>query len=428
MSCPSFSRAINYMVGTHPVGITSGDFNGDGQLDLAVANNSFISILLGAGNGTFLPAMNINIGDSPLIGILAADFNGDGILDLAVTNDEPGNVISILLGNGDGTFQSPTNYATGTRPGQFVAADFNGDGILDLAVTNDISGNVSIFLGNGDGTFQPSTFYPAGDAPIAITTGDFNGDGKLDLAVTDVAVGANNVSVLLGNGDGTFQSPSSLPVGQTPVGIASADFNGDGKLDLVVANEDSQNISVLLGNGDGTFQPAVNYLVGTVGSFPLFLTVADFNNDGLLDLAVGNLGTNNISVLLGNGDGTFQAAVNFEVGQSPEVIIAADFNNDGAIDIAVPNYESNNVSVLLNNCFSSCGQQHSQQVCYVLQFNISTEKFSTTVTCESCDQSVTFNPTTGNLTITLPFTVTYTATITNTFELDCSLISVQANF
>lgn len=390
------------MVGTHPVGITSGDFNGDGNLDLAVANNRFISILLGVGNGTFLPAILINIGDSPLIGILAADFNGDGILDLAVTNDEPGNVISILLGNGDGTFQSPTNYATGTRPGQFVAADFNGDGILDLAVTNDISGNVSIFLGNGDGTFQPSTFYPAGDAPIGITTGDFNGDGKLDLAVTDVGVGANNVSVLLGN--------------------------GDGKLDLVVANENSQDISVLLGNGDGTFQPAVNYPVETVGSFPLFVTVADFNNDGLLDLAVGNLGTNNVSILLGNGDDTFQAAVNFEVGQSPEVIIVADFNNDGAIDIAVPNYESNNVSVLLNNCFSSCGQQHSQQVCFVLQFNISTQKFSTTITCGSCNQSVTFNPTTGDLTITLPYTVTYTVTITNTFELDCNLISVQANF
>lgn len=265
------------MVGTHPVGITSGDFNGDGNLDLAVANNSFVSILLGVGNGTFLPAMNINIGDSPLLGILA---------------------------------------------------------------------------------------------------GDFNGDGKLDLAVTDVDVGANNVSVLLGNGDGTFQPPLSFPVGQSPVGIASADFNGDGKLDLVVANEFSQNISVLLGNGDGTFQ----------------------------------------------------AAVSFEVGQSLEVIIAADFNNDGAIDIAVQNYESNNVSVLLNNCFSSCGQQHSQQVCYVLQFNISTQKFSTTITCGSCNQSVTFNPSTGNLTITLPFTVTYTVTITNTFELDCNFINVQANF
>ncbi|WP_257128602.1 FG-GAP repeat domain-containing protein [Bacillus wiedmannii] len=141
-----------------------------------------------------------------------------------------------------------------------------------------------------------------------------------------------------------------------------------------------------------------------------------------------NLVTNNVSILLGNGDGTFQAAVNFEVGQSPEVIIAADFNNDGAIDIAVPNYESNNVSVLLNNCFSSCGQQHSQQVCFVLQFNISTQKFSTTITCGSCNQSVTSNPTTGNLTITLPYTVTYTVTITNTFELDCNLISVQANF
>ncbi|MGE1049202.1 FG-GAP repeat domain-containing protein [Bacillus sp. GMs2/1] len=327
MICPSFNRAINYMVGTHPVGITSGDFNGDGNLDLAVANNSFVSILLGVGNGTFLPAMNINIGDSPLLGILAADFNGDGKLDLAVTNNAPGN-------------------------------------------------NVSVLLGNGDGTFQPSTFYPAGDAPIAITTGDFNGDGKLDLAVTDVDVGANNVSVLLGNGDGTFQPPLSFPVGQSPVGIASADFNGDGKLDLVVANEFSQNISVLLGNGDGTFQ----------------------------------------------------AAVSFEVGQSLEVIIAADFNNDGAIDIAVQNYESNNVSVLLNNCFSSCGQQHSQQVCYVLQFNISTQKFSTTITCGSCNQSVTFNPSTGNLTITLPFTVTYTVTITNTFELDCNFINVQTNF
>ncbi|MES9691332.1 VCBS repeat-containing protein [Bacillus toyonensis] len=272
MICPSFNKAINYMIGTHPVGITSGDFNGDGNLDLAVANNSFVSILLGVGNDTFLPAMNINIGDSPLLGILAADFNADGKLDLVVTNDTPSNVVSILLGNGDGTFQAPTNYVAETSPGQFVAADFNRDGILDLAVTNTLSSNVSIFLGNGDGTFQ--------------------------------------------------------------------------------------------------------------------------------------------------------AAVNFDVVQSPEVIIAADFNNDGAIDIAVPNYESNNVSVLLNNCFSSCGQQHSQQVCFVLHFNISTQKFSTTITCGSCNQSVTFNPTTGNLTITLPYTVT----ITNTFELDCNLISVQANF
>ncbi|EEM08340.1 hypothetical protein bmyco0003_49360 [Bacillus pseudomycoides] len=180
--------------------------------------------------------------------------------------------------------------------------------------------------------------------------------------------------------------------------------------------------------GDGTFQPAVNYPVRTVGGFPLFVTSANFNNDGLLDLAVGNFGTNNVSVLLGNGDGTFQSAVNFEVGQSPEVIIAADFNNDGAIDIAVPNYDSNNVSVLLNNCFSSCGQQHSQPVCFALQLNIFTQQFSTKVTCGSCNQSVTFDPITGNLTITLPFTVTYTVTITNTFELDCNLISVQVNF
>lgn len=214
-------------------------------------------------------------------------------------------------------------------------------------------------------------------------------------------------------------------VGTHPVGITRGDFNGDGNLDLAVAN--NSFVSILLGVGNGTFLPAMNI---NIGDSPLLgILAADFNGDGKLDLAVTNDAPgNNVSVLLGNGDGTFQAAVNFEVGQSPEVIIAADFNNDGAIDIAIPNYESNNVSVLLNNCFSSCGQQHSQQVCYVLQFNISTQKFSTTITCESCNQSVTFNPSTGNLTITLPFTVTYTVTITNTFELDCNLINVQANF
>ena len=340
----SFSGA-NYTVGTSPWEVAVGDFNGDGKLDLAVTNNadSTVSILVGSGDGSFKALATVATGQSPQ-GITAADFNGDGKLDLAIANDGSGTV-SILLGKGDGTFVRQ-DYSTGQGPQTVAVADFNGDGKLDLAVANygpDYENStVSILLGNGDGTFQPQLAYPAGVNPIGVLVGDFNRDGKLDLAVPD-----NNspfgISILLGNGDGSFGNPVLYPAGtNSRVGMV-ADFNADGKLDLAIANYSDSDVSILFGNGDGSFQAPVNY---SVGGNPSDLRGADFNGDGKLDLVTANQTTNSMSVLLGNGDGTFQAHVDYPTGSGPQDMAVGDFNADGRLDVALADITGSTVSVL----------------------------------------------------------------------------------
>jgi len=330
-------------VGRHPTSVTAGDFNGDGNLDLAVTNDSSnnVSVLLGNGDGTFRAAANYDVGFFPN-SVTSGDFNGDGKPDLAVANQGSNNV-SVLLGNGDGTFQAAVSYPAGSNPVSVTSGDFNGDGKPDLAVASAGSDLVNVLLGNGDGTFQAAVSYPAGSLPFSVTSGDFNGDGKPDLAVANAS--SNNVSILLGNGDGTFQAAVSYGVATNPRSVTSGDFNGDGKLDLVTANAYGNNVSILLGNGDGTFQAAVNY---DVDFWPLSVTSGDFNGDGKPDLAVANQGSNNVSVLLGNGDGTFQAALSYG-GRTPFSVVSGDFNGDGKPDLAVANRGSNNVSVLLGN-------------------------------------------------------------------------------
>ncbi len=242
------------------------------------------------------------------------------------------------------SFQGAAVYSVGSGPYSVTAADLNGDGKPDLAVANVNSNNVSILLGNGNGTFQAAVNYGAGSGPFSVTAADLNGDGKLDLAVANYS--SNNVSILLGNGNGTFQAAVNYDVGTSPYSVTAADLNGDGKPDLAVANASSNNVSILLGNGNGTFQAAVNYGAGS-GSFSV--TAADLNGDGKPDLAVANYSSNNVSILLGNGNGTFQAAVNYGVGTSPYSVTIADLNGDGKPDLAVANYSSNNVSILFGN-------------------------------------------------------------------------------
>jgi hypothetical protein len=325
-----------------PQALATADFDRNGTLDLLVANSAAntVSILLGNGNGTFAPPADYPTGTQP-VAVAVGDFNNDGKPDIVVAN-QADNTVSILLGAGRGAFWPGAPYPTGNSPLAVAVADFNGDGNLDLAVANQADNTVSVLLGNGNGTFNAHVDFPAGTAPSALVAGDFNADGKLDLAVAnDYADGT--VSVLLGNGDGTLQSPVAYATGDS-VALAAADFNLDGNLDLVAVNQVAQNLMVLLGNGDGTFKPALKKLLDLS---PVGLAVGDLNADGSLDVAVANSGESTVSILPGYNDGSFGAPLDYSVASGPVAVVLGDFNGDGSLDLAAAASASNTVSVLL---------------------------------------------------------------------------------
>lgn len=348
-------------------GVVAADFNQDGKPDLAISANVRMYIFFGSGDGTFTPAATSPVSvpsppyddfASPYVGSIAvADFNHSGHLGLAVGefNNE---AAVILLGNGNGSFvPSSASFANalGQPTSAIEAADFNADGNLDLAIMSQISGASPVALGYGNGAFSPAgdlyTTSFAGGLPMGVAVGDFNADGKLDAAVANglgAAPGFSGVAVSVGNGDGTFTQAngSPIPVGQSLSAIVTADFNGDGKLDLAVTDSDGDAVLILLGNGDGTFGAPTTI---PVGNAPDAIVTADFNNDGKLDLAIANYGDGTITLLLGNSDGTFAQASGspYPVGHGPFQIATADFNGDGKLDLATANLSDGTVSILL---------------------------------------------------------------------------------
>ena len=341
----SYGARVNYTVGSSPAEIRVADLNGDGKLDLVAENSgaNTVSVLLGNGDGTFKAAVNYTTDSNPW-SLQVGDVNGDGKLDI-VTCNESASTVSVLLGNGDGTFKSAVNYTTGsgTSPECMRLGDLTGGGSLDIITANAGTNNISVLKNNGNGTFAAPVMYSTATHPTSIAIGDLNGDGKQDVVTANYET--NNVSVLIGNGDGTFKAAVNDACGTTPQTVELADCNGDGHLDIVTANYDG-TASVLLNKGDGTFATHVDY---ATGAGPYSLSLADLNHDGYVDIVTVNHTANTVSVLLGNGDGTFQAHSDYSTGNGPFWVGLGDFNGDGYGDIAVTNYTDGTVSVLLGS-------------------------------------------------------------------------------
>ncbi len=368
-----FATQQSFGTGASPFSVAFGDVNGDGLLDLAVANqnSNTVSVLLnatapGATTPSFATQQTFATGTSP-ISVAFGDVNGDGLLDLAVANLNSANVSVLLNETAPGattlSFATQQTFATGAAPTSVAFGDVNGDGLLDLAVANLNSATVSVLLnttapGATAPTFATRQAFTAGTNPRSVAFGDVNGDGLLDLAVANA--GSDNVSVLLnttapGATTPTFAAQQTFDTGTSPNSVAFGDVNGDGLLDLAVANAGTGTVSVLLNATlPGATTPSfATQQTFTTNAVPISVAFGDVNGDGLLDLAVTNGGSANVSVLLNATapiavGASFAAQQTFTTGSSPISVAWGDVNGDGLLDLAVANSDSNTVSVLLN--------------------------------------------------------------------------------
>jgi hypothetical protein len=360
----SFGPAVSYMASFKPYALTSGDVDGDGKVDLVVANEiaSTVGVYRNTGGGAFavVPATTQDgfpTGAYPT-GIAVADFNGDGVKDV-VSADYHGNSVSILFGTGAGTMYrlgAPTSYATMpmAETSTLAIGDLDGDGITDVVAANPQRSSVSVFIGRSNGTLvMPATDVPCSampytTEPYSVAIADFDMNGTQDIAAADNRT--RSVFIKLGNGTGAFTPGPELPAinGSASFIMQARDMNLDGIPDLVIANRGSNDISVLRGKGDGRFYPAVVSPTGA-GTGPYSLAIADFNLDAIPDVITANYLTNNASVLLGIGNGGFEPPLDTGmVGSLPYGIAVGDFNGDGKIDFATANAVANTISVKLS--------------------------------------------------------------------------------
>jgi len=352
----SFTTMMMYSTGngSGPYGIAAGDFTNDGRLDIVVTNynNNNIGILLGYGNGSFSAIIIYSTGDasSPIF-VSVGDINNDDQLDIVVANQGANNV-GVLLGYGNGSFSVLKTYSTGagSDPNAITVIDVDIDGKLDIIVASFGTNTVGIFFGYGNGSFQNQVTYSTGynSWPYDVVVGDFNNDNQLDIATPLNNV--NEVGILFGNGNRTFADIMTYATGagSTPSSVRVADFNHDNYLDIAVVNSGTNNIVVLFGSGDRTFLLGKAYSTG-IESQPNSLAIADFDNDDRLDITVANTETNNIGVFLGYGSEPFAGVIPYTTGDGsqPHTVASDDLNNDGWLDIIVANYGTDNVGVLL---------------------------------------------------------------------------------
>jgi hypothetical protein len=334
----TFSPPLKFATGNGPGAIVVCDLNSDGISDLAVVNNvdGTVTALMGQGNSAFLASGTYAAGSRPVFGA-SGDFDGDGNADLAIASTD--GRVSVLLGKGNGTFQAPVSYLAGVQSSALAVADFNQDGLADLAVTDSANGSISVLLGNADGTFREARRYPAGIDPRGLAIGDINGDGIADLAVASGSTG--NVSVLFGSGDGGFQPAYSLSTGGSRAeAVVIADLNNDGKPDLAVATP--LGVIILSGNGDGTFGAPAIY---DAGVNPQSMTVADLNGDGFRDLLIVTA-DGSVNYLTGNGEGGFRPRQILNTGSDAGPLAVVDFNGDGTADLAIGNHNGASVNIL----------------------------------------------------------------------------------
>jgi uncharacterized protein (DUF2141 family) len=335
-----------------------GDLNADGIPDLIVTHTAYsyeyyvpeVSVRLGHGAGAFGPSLVFSAGAQPRA-VALGDWNGDGRLDLATANSYS-DTVSVLVGDGTGGFVDVASSVRTEGASVMAACDLNGDGVLDLVTgfyTYDkFPGYGSTLLGNGLGAFGDQSLFSVGVQSVALAYGDFNGDGKLDLATADYANGQGQASVMLGDGTGHFRPPKHYNASSGSYAIATNDLDGDGKLDLVVANFDGGTLSVLLGHGDGAFAPHTEFSVGSFDAYPNWVSIGDLNHDGQPDVVTANFG-GGISVMLGNGHGAFRPPQAYAPGAATYSVALGDLNGDGNIDAVAAAIYRGTVLVLLGD-------------------------------------------------------------------------------